>query len=102
MLGEIHTLADNLWLIEGEMPDDNDKHPDLANALVYRRDDRLYLMDTGAGPRMRAGIKRALREAGPAQVFTLLNSHGHLDHVGNNGLISGRCERPALLKCSPC
>ena len=37
MLGEIHTLADNLWLIEGEMPDDNDKHPDLANALVYRR-----------------------------------------------------------------
>ncbi|MBE9507055.1 MAG: MBL fold metallo-hydrolase, partial [Chloroflexi bacterium] len=77
----------NLWLIEGEMPDDNDKHPDLANALVYRRDDRLYLMDTGAGPRLRAGIERALRDAGPAQVFTLLNSHGHLDHVGNNGLI---------------
>jgi len=28
-----------------------------------------------------------MQEAGPLQTFTLLNSHGHADHVGNNDVI---------------
>jgi glyoxylase-like metal-dependent hydrolase (beta-lactamase superfamily II) len=87
MLGDVHQLADNLWLIEGEWPDDLEKDPDIANAVLYRAGDRLYLMDTGVGSKMRTGIERALAEAGPARSFTLLHSHAHVDHVCNNDLI---------------
>src|SRR6516165_1783443 len=79
-LGEIVPLADNLWLVVGEMPEDNFKHPDIANALVYRAGDRLYLLDSGAGQTIRQSIVQVLQEVGPVQSFTLLNSHAHLDH----------------------
>jgi glyoxylase-like metal-dependent hydrolase (beta-lactamase superfamily II) len=84
---EIIQLANNLWLVVGDMPEDNFKKPDIANALVYLVDDRLYLIDSGAGPTIRTSILQVLQEVGPVQSFTLLNSHGHADHVANNDLI---------------
>jgi hypothetical protein len=81
MLGDIVPLANNLWLVVGDLP------ADIPNALVYRAGDRLYLMDSGAGSTMRASILQVLHEVGPVQSFTLLNSHAHADHVGNNDLI---------------
>lgn len=81
MYGDIVQLAGNLWVVVGNL------HADVPNVLVYRKGDRLYLMDSGAGPTIRASILRVLREVGPVQSFTLLNSHGHADHVGNNDLI---------------
>lgn len=86
MLGDVIQLAHNLWFVEGEMPEDSNKDPDPANVLVYRSGDRLYLMDSGVGPKMRTSIQRLLQEAGPIESFTLLNSHSHLDHVCNNDL----------------
>jgi glyoxylase-like metal-dependent hydrolase (beta-lactamase superfamily II) len=81
MLGDIVTLANNLWLVVGDRP------ADVPNVLVYRAGDRLYLIDSGAGSTIRASILQVLHEVGPIQSFTLLNSHGHADHVGNNDLI---------------
>jgi glyoxylase-like metal-dependent hydrolase (beta-lactamase superfamily II) len=81
MLGDVVQLANNLWAVIGDMP------ADVPNALVYRKGDRLYLIDSGAGPTIRASILRVLHEAGPVQSFTLLNSQRHPDHVGNNDLI---------------
>ncbi len=81
MLGDIVPLANNLWLVVGDLP------ADVPNALVYRAGDRLYLMDSGAGSTIRASILQVLHEVGPVQSFTLLNSHAHADHVGNNDLI---------------
>src|SRR5512133_581000 len=81
MLGDVVQLANNLWMVTGDMP------ADVPNALAYRSGDRLYLMDSGAGRTMRASILRLLRDVGPVQSFTLLNSHSHADHVGNNDLI---------------
>jgi hypothetical protein len=49
MLGDIVEIAERLWLIKGEMPQDNDRYPDIANVVVYRKDDRLYVIDTGVG-----------------------------------------------------
>jgi glyoxylase-like metal-dependent hydrolase (beta-lactamase superfamily II) len=86
-LGEIVPLADHLWLVVGVMPEDNLKHTDIANALVYRAGDRLYLLDSGAGPTIRKSILQVLQEVGPVQSFTLLNSHAHADHNANNDLI---------------
>jgi glyoxylase-like metal-dependent hydrolase (beta-lactamase superfamily II) len=81
MQGDITRLARNLWMISGDLP------ADLPNVLVYRAGDRLYMMDSGAGPVMRVGIVKVLKETGPALSFSLLNSHGHADHVGNNDVI---------------
>ncbi|MBU0494203.1 MAG: hypothetical protein KKA73_08840 [Chloroflexi bacterium] len=87
MIGDIDRLFDNLWFVVGEMPEDLNKKPDIANVLVYCAGDRLYLMDSGVGLQMRAGIERALQEAGTARSFTLLNSHAHADHICHNDLI---------------
>ncbi len=54
MLGDVVQLANNLWAVIGDMP------ADVPNALVYRKGDRLYLMDSGAGPTIRASILRVL------------------------------------------
>jgi glyoxylase-like metal-dependent hydrolase (beta-lactamase superfamily II) len=81
MLGDVVRLANNLWVVIGDMP------ADVPNALVYRKGDRLYLMDSSAGSTVRASILKVLYNVGPVQSFTLLNSHGHADHVGNNDLI---------------
>ena len=81
-LGDIVPLAHNLWLIVGDGP------KDCPNVVVYRAGERMYVMDSGAGPVIRASIIKVMQEAGPLQAFTLLNSHGHADHVGNNDIIS--------------
>jgi glyoxylase-like metal-dependent hydrolase (beta-lactamase superfamily II) len=81
MLGDIVALADNLWLVLGDMP------ADVPNVLVYRSGERVYLLDSGAGPTIRASILNVLHEVGPVESFILLNSHGHPDHVGNNDVI---------------
>jgi glyoxylase-like metal-dependent hydrolase (beta-lactamase superfamily II) len=86
-LGQRVPLADHLWLVVGEMPEDNIKQPDIANALVYRAGDRLYLLDSGVGPTFRTSIVQVLQEVGPVQSFSLLNSHAHMDHNANNDLI---------------
>ncbi len=80
-LGDIVPLANNLWLIVGDGP------KDFPNVVMYRAGDRMYVMDSGAGPVIRASIIKVMQEAGPLQTFTLLNSHGHADHVGNNDVI---------------
>ncbi len=79
--GDIVQLTNNLWLIVGDGP------KDIPNIILYRVEDRLYLLDSGARPEMRASIVKVLEKVGPMQSFTLLNSHGHADHVGNNDVI---------------
>src|SRR5512138_3855111 len=81
-LGDIVQLANNLWLIVGDGP------KDCPNVVVYRAGDRMYVMDSGAGSVIRSSILKVMQEAGPLQTFTLLNSHGHADHVGNNDVIN--------------
>ena len=80
--GDIVQLANNLRLIVGDGP------KDCPNVVVYQAADRMYVMDSGAGPVIRASLIKVIQEAGPLQTFTLLNSHGHADHVGNNDVIN--------------
>jgi hypothetical protein len=69
MLGDIVRLANNLWLVAGDIS------VDIPNVLVYlAAHDRLYLMDSAAGPTIRTSIIRVLNEAGSTKSFTLLNS----------------------------
>jgi glyoxylase-like metal-dependent hydrolase (beta-lactamase superfamily II) len=69
------------------MPRHVSQAPDWCNAVIYLAGDHLYLIDSSGGARMRASIVRVLREVGPVEVFTLINTHSHLDHICNNDLI---------------
>jgi glyoxylase-like metal-dependent hydrolase (beta-lactamase superfamily II) len=88
MLGQTQRIADNLWFIQGEMPENVDAAPDWCNTVIYRAGDRLYLVDSSGGPVMRASIEDVLRGVGGVETVTLINTHGHLDHIGNNDVIA--------------
>jgi glyoxylase-like metal-dependent hydrolase (beta-lactamase superfamily II) len=87
-LGRIERLADGLWFIHGEMPEHAAKAPDFCNVVIYRSGDSLYMVDSGGGAAMREAIRRVLREVGAVHSFTLINTHAHLDHIGNNDVIA--------------
>ena len=59
MYGDVVQLAENLWMIVGDL------HADVPNALVYREGERLYLMDSGAGPIVRASLVKMLHDIWP-------------------------------------
>jgi glyoxylase-like metal-dependent hydrolase (beta-lactamase superfamily II) len=88
MLGQTHRLADGLWFIQGEMPANVNDALDWCNVVIYRRGTRLYLIDSSGGPAMRESIERVLRDVGPVESATLINTHAHLDHICNNDLLA--------------
>ncbi|ADY55871.1 hypothetical protein Sgly_1571 [Syntrophobotulus glycolicus DSM 8271] len=88
MYGDIVEIAQNTLLIEGKRPSTIMKEPDIANSVVYKADDVLYLLDTGATPFFRERILKAIDSLKPFQKIILFNSHSHPDHVGNNSIIN--------------
>jgi glyoxylase-like metal-dependent hydrolase (beta-lactamase superfamily II) len=88
VLGQVDCLAEGLWFIHGEMPEHAGKAPDFCNVVIYRAGNRLYMVDSSGGQAVRDSIRRVLREVGPVDSFTLINTHAHLDHICNNDLIA--------------
>ncbi|PYE20650.1 hypothetical protein DFR67_10139 [Williamsia limnetica] len=105
--GTIHEITGDLFLIEGHHPHTLWDDPDLPTIAIYRRGPRLYLLDSGVGEdQYRAIVDVAGRFDGIEEVL-LLNSHGHVDHLGNNHVLQSinvarrrhfipRAARPAL------
>jgi len=87
MLGDIVELKKNLWLVKGENPKNVFKAPTIANSVLYKAEDRLYLIDTGVGPIFRQSLMHAIEQAYPVSEFYLLNSHLHVDNICNNNII---------------
>jgi glyoxylase-like metal-dependent hydrolase (beta-lactamase superfamily II) len=87
MLGQTIRAAENLWFVQGEMPQHVSKAPDWCNVVIYLAGDRLYLIDSSGGAAMRTSIDKILNDVGAVDSFTLINTHSHLDHVCNNDLI---------------
>lgn len=85
--GTIHEIGPDLFLIEGHHPHTLWDDPDLPTIAVYRSGTRLYLLDTGVGAdQYSAIVDVASRFTGIEEVY-LLNSHGHVDHLGNNHVL---------------
>jgi glyoxylase-like metal-dependent hydrolase (beta-lactamase superfamily II) len=87
--GDLHEIAPNLVVIEGHHPHAVWEDPDLPTIAVYRGERTLYLLDTGVGPDQRAALLRVAEQLGGAEEALLLNSHGHVDHLGNNDVLAG-------------
>lgn len=87
--GTCHALTPDLCLIEGHHPHNLWDDPDLPTIAVYRGARRLYLLDSGVGPEQRDAIRQTVaRLRDGAEEVVLLNSHGHLDHLGNNDVLA--------------
>src|SRR6185369_4045839 len=85
--GDLHEIAPNLVVIEGHHPHAMWEDPDLPTIAVYRGPSTLYLLDSGVGPEQRAALLRVAQQLGGAVEVVLLNSHGHIDHLGNNDVL---------------
>ncbi|MGD9530048.1 MAG: MBL fold metallo-hydrolase, partial [Pseudonocardia sp.] len=86
--GTVHDIAPGLCLIEGHHPHSLWDDPDLPTIVMYRSGPRLYLLDTGVGPEQRDGIRQVAARWPDVEEILLLNSHGHLDHLGNNDVLA--------------
>jgi glyoxylase-like metal-dependent hydrolase (beta-lactamase superfamily II) len=87
--GTLPNVADDLHLIEGHHPHSIWDDPDLPTIAVYRTGRRLYLLDTGARPEQREAIRSLTRRYHDVvDEVVLLNSHGHVDHLGNNDVLA--------------
>ena len=88
MYGEHIKISKNMIMVEGMVPGSILIEPDIANAVVYKYGQTVYLFDTGATVFMRQSILDAVESFRPFKRFVLLNSHGHPDHTANNGIIN--------------
>jgi glyoxylase-like metal-dependent hydrolase (beta-lactamase superfamily II) len=88
MLGEIHSLSDGLFIVEGQHPTSLWDAVDVPSIAVLQRGSRLYLLDTGVGPEQRRAIVDIAGGRGGYEVVRLLNSHAHVDHLGNNDVLA--------------
>ena len=92
-VGTVHTVAENLWVIEGHHPRRVWEDPDIPSIVVYHHQGTLFLLDSGVGPAMRNAVLALAAERGRLDEVVLLNSHGHLDHLGNNAVIDAIAAR---------
>ena len=87
--GAIVRPAPNTLAVIGRPPNEEQGEADIANAVLYRGRDTLYVIDSGATPSFRPFLRRAIRRLRPFRKVVLINTHGHPDHFGNNALITG-------------
>jgi glyoxylase-like metal-dependent hydrolase (beta-lactamase superfamily II) len=88
-VGTVHTITQDLHVVEGHHPQTLWEDPDIPSIVVYRTGRRLYVLDSGLGPDQRQAISElGRRYADTCHEVVLLNSHGHCDHLGNNDVIS--------------
>ncbi len=87
MYGEIIQFAKNAFMVEGKIPSSIMKEPDIANSVVYKAGDIVYVIDTGATVFFRERLIIAVEQLRPFRKLILFNSHCHPDHVGNNSII---------------
>jgi glyoxylase-like metal-dependent hydrolase (beta-lactamase superfamily II) len=81
-------VGPGLYLIPGHHPASMWTDSNVPNVMALHSGRELYLLDTGLGPAQRqaiAGLGLAL--GGQLDRVTLLNSHGHADHMGNNDVL---------------
>jgi glyoxylase-like metal-dependent hydrolase (beta-lactamase superfamily II) len=85
---EATEIGGGLYLIPGHHPASMWTDANVPNIMALHSGRELYLLDTGLGPAQRQAITGLARTLdGQFDRVTLLNSHGHADHMGNNDVL---------------
>jgi glyoxylase-like metal-dependent hydrolase (beta-lactamase superfamily II) len=87
LFGDIVEIAPNARLVIGQPLNALIKQPDIANCLMYKAGTTLVVVDTGATASFIPLLNRAAEQLRPFEAALLINTHLHVDHVGNNGWI---------------
>jgi glyoxylase-like metal-dependent hydrolase (beta-lactamase superfamily II) len=87
LYGDLIQLGSDAIFIEGQEPRTVLLDQDIPSVLVYRSGDDLYVFDTGATAFFRKRLLEAIEKLRPFSRFIILNSHSHVDHTANNGII---------------
>jgi glyoxylase-like metal-dependent hydrolase (beta-lactamase superfamily II) len=87
LYGDLLQLGDSAIFVEGMEPRTVLLDQDVPSVLVYRSGDDLYVLDTGATQFFRERVLEAVERLRPFSRFVILNSHSHVDHTANNGII---------------
>ncbi|WP_020206680.1 MBL fold metallo-hydrolase [Cupriavidus sp. WS] len=85
--GELVEIAPGALLIVGRMRNLEAGISSVANAVMYKSGTQLVVIDVGATAGFRAYLDEAARRLQPYDRVTLISTHGHCDHTGNNGWI---------------
>src|SRR3954452_17197385 len=85
--GDIVEIAPSARLVIGQPLEVSIKQPDVANCLMYKTGATLVVVDTGATAAFIPLLNRAAEQLRPVEAVLLINTHLHVDHVGNNGWI---------------
>lgn len=85
-LGTVCRIDDRTVIIFGQELNIAADQPDVANVVLHRVGSTLFMVDTGATVEFRAALTAAVDLVGPWNRLTVLISHGHPDHVGNNDI----------------
>ncbi|MTD15997.1 MBL fold metallo-hydrolase [Nakamurella sp. YIM 132087] len=91
-LGTVLRIDEATVLVLGQELDVAAEQPDVANSLLHRVGDTLFLVDTGVTTEFRTALVGAADKVGavdmvgPWSRLVVLTTHGHVDHVGNNDL----------------
>jgi glyoxylase-like metal-dependent hydrolase (beta-lactamase superfamily II) len=84
---DVVRVAPNTLMVVGRELNQAKGEADIANSILYRSGDTLYVIDTGATASFRPSLRKAIRELRPFRHVVLINTHGHPDHIGNNDLV---------------
>src|SRR3954468_18672284 len=85
--GDVVRPAPNTLMVVGRELNQAKGEADIANSILYRAGDTLYVIDTGATPSFRPSLRKAVDRLRPFRHTVLINTHGHPDHIGNNELV---------------
>lgn len=95
-LGSTLRVDDRTVLVLGQELDVASNQPDVANVVLHRVDDTLFMVDTGVTAEFREALKSAVDLVGPWSRLVVLITHGHPDHVGNNDLVDELAEERGI------
>lgn len=84
--GQVVPVTDNTLLVMGR-PLNLNEQADVANVVLHRAGRTLYVIDTGDTDSFRQHLLNAVERLRPFQRVVLINTNGHVDHIGNNDLV---------------
>jgi len=87
--GDIVRVAPKTLMVVGRPLAEDKGEGDIANTILHRAGDTLYVIDTGATPSFRPFLRKAIGRLRPFRNVVLINTHGHPDHFGDNTLVTG-------------
>jgi glyoxylase-like metal-dependent hydrolase (beta-lactamase superfamily II) len=86
--GDMVQVAPRTLMVVGRILRPAQHEGDVANAILYRKGETLYVVDTGATPSFRPFLRAAIDRLRPFRQIVVINTHGHPDHIGNNTLVA--------------